>query len=165
VTQFIGTLNAPKTIRRIDALLSATTGITNTITNIPFPTNYLFMRARVWNNGIDGFITAPRMGNLSNTEIGMPNTGSILNPFAINSRQIKFYLTGWSNLNISLPAAAPLVLSIQNALQSMYDFTERISFAYSTLSGQPMWTAGAFYSGQKSSGSLGSTLAVRIWTD
>lgn len=165
VTQFIGTLDAPKTIRRIDALLSATTGITNTTTNIPFPTNYWFMRARLWNNGINGFTSQPRMGNLSNIEIGVPNTGSIVNPFAINSQQIKFYLTGWSNLNIPLPAVTPLVLSIQYSLQSPYDFTERINFAYSTLSGQPMWTAGGFYTGQQSSGSLGNTLAVRIWTD
>jgi len=166
VTQFIGTLNAPQTIRRIDALLSATTGITNTTTNIPFPTNYWFMKARLWNNGKDGFINSPRNGNLNNIEIGVPNAGSTVNPFVINSGQIKFYLTGWSNLNIPLPASVPLVLSIQYSLQSPYDFTERINFAYSTLSGEPMWSASGFNSGQgQSVGSIGNTLAVRIWTE
>jgi hypothetical protein len=165
-TQFIGTVNTPQILRRIDALLSATTGITNTMTNIPFPTNYWFVRARLWNNGKDGFINSPRNGNLSNVEIGAPNLGSIINPLVFNSQQIKFYLTGWDGLNIPLPSAAPLVLSIQYSLQSPYDFTERVNFAFSTLTGEPMLFAGGFNNGQgQNTASISGTLAIRIWTE
>jgi hypothetical protein len=165
-TVFIGTLAAPKTIRRIDALLSAVSYYTNSPQNMPFSSiNFHYIAARLWNDGITGFGNSPQSGSLSNWDIGVPNLGSLTVPFATNSSGVNFYLTGWGNLNIPLPAMTQTVLSIQFAISSIYDFAERISFARSTLGGQTMWYASGQNNTPPNVNNLNHTLAVRIWAD
>jgi hypothetical protein len=160
---FASTLATAQTIRRIDVVVSATTGINNTTENIPFP-SFNFVQARLWNNGLPGFQSSPRNGTLSNTNVGAPNLGSTTVPIAVSSAGIKYYLTGWQNLNIALPPSVPLALSIQFAINSLNGFTEKISFARSNISGEQL----LFASGQ--SGSPPNIFnidrsAIRIWTD
>jgi hypothetical protein len=163
---FAETLNAARTIRRIDAVLSATTYFRNILENIPFPTNYNFVAARIWNNGLAGFQSSPRRGSLSNTNIGAPNSGSTTVPVATNSRGIKYYLLSWTNLNIVLPSAVPLALAIHFSHSSPYDFTERISFARSNLPGQNLLYAGGFPGSNTPLNitAIGAS-SIRIWTD
>lgn len=163
---FAETLNAARTIRRIDAVLSATTYIRNTLENIPFPINYNFVAARIWNNGLAGFQNSPRRGSLSNTNIGAPNSGSITVPVTTNSQGIKCYLLSWTNLNIVLPPSVPLALAIHFSHTSPYDFTERISFAQSNLPGQNLLYAGGFPENNTPLNitNIGAS-AIRIWTD
>lgn len=164
-TQYVGMLDAPKTIRRIDLLLSATTRINNTTENIPFPTGFHYITARLWNNGITGFSSSPLNGNLNNVSLGVPNLGSTTAPFVTNSAGIKFYLTGWGNLNIPLPPNVPLALSTQFSINSAFDITERINFAHSTPAGQSMFYAGRQNNNPPTVLDLGTALAVRIWVD
>jgi hypothetical protein len=163
---FAATLKAPRTIRRIDAVLSATTYIRNILENMPFPTNYNFVAARIWNNGLAGFQSSPRTGSLSNTNIGAPNSGSTTVPVTTNSQGIKYYLLSWANLNIVLPPSVPLALAIHFSHSSSYDFTERISFARSNLPGQNLLYAGG-YPGSNAPLNISGIGAssIRIWTD
>lgn len=163
---FTETLNATRTIRRIDAVLSATTSISNTVQNMPFPTNYNFVRARIWNDGLAGFRSSPRTGSLSNTNIGAPNSGSTTVPVATNSQGIKYYLLSWTNLNIVLPPSVPLALAIHFSHTSPYDFAERISFAQSNLPGQNLLYAGGYPGSNTPLNITGiGASAIRIWTD
>lgn len=161
---FAATLNAAQTIRRIDAVLSATTSIRNVLENISFPINYNFVTARIWNNGLAGFQSSPRTGSLSNTNIGAPNAGSTRVPVMTNSQGIKFYLLSWTNLNIVLPPSIPLALAIHFSHTSPNDFTERISFARSSLPEQNLLYAGGFPETSLNITNIGAS-AVRIWTD
>lgn len=162
-THYMGTVGEPLSIKRIDTLLCATTGH-KTIENIPFPTNFHYVKARLWNTGYEGFRLSPRNGNMSNTEIGAPNLGSTTTPFAVNSAGIKFYLTGWSGLNISLPSLAALVLSIQFSHVSANDDKEFIRFAHSHLPGEAMRYATGYYTNPSvNTFNLGVPLALRIW--
>lgn len=163
---FAATLNSTRTIRRIDAVLSATTGIRNIQENMPFPINYNFVAARIWNNGLTGFQSSPRTGSLSNTNIGAPNSGSTTVPVATNSLGIKYYLLSWTNLNIVLPSAVPLALAIHFSHSSPYDFTERISFARSNVSEQNLLYAGGFPGSNTPLNISGiGASSIRIWTD
>jgi hypothetical protein len=129
---YIGTLNAPQTVTRIEAIVSATTNLFNDGRDIPFP-NFRYITARFWNDGSTGFQNSPIFGNLSNVQLGNPNYGSTTIPIGTNSGGNKFYQIGWSNLSIPLPASVPLGLSIQFSINSPYDFTERINLAVSNL--------------------------------
>jgi hypothetical protein len=160
---FASTLAVAQTIRRIDVIISATTRINNTIENIPFPT-FNFVQARLWNNGLPGFQSSPRNGTLSNTNVGAPNLGSTTVPIAVNYAAIKFYLTGWQNLNVALPPSVPLALSIQFAINSLNSFTETINFATSSVSGEQLIYA-AGQSGSPPSIFNIARSAIRIWTD
>lgn len=161
---FAATLEAARTIRRIDAVLSATSNITNTVRNIPFPTNYNFLTARIWNDGLAGFRNSPRRGSLSNVNIGAPNSGSTNVPLTTNSRGINYYLLSWTNLNIVLPPSVPLALAIHFSHTSAFDFAEGISFAASNLPGQNLLYAGGFPETSLNISGIGAS-AVRIWTD
>lgn len=162
-TNYVATLGEVRTITRIDAVVCATTGH-KTVDNLPFPTNFRYVKARLWNNGIDGFRSSPRNGNVSNTEIGAPNLGSTTTPVITNSAGIKFYRVGWSGLQISMPMLVGLVLSIQFSHVSANDDREFVRFAHSRLSGQSMFYATGYYtSPQVASATIGAPLAVRIW--
>ncbi len=161
---FTSTLAAPRIIRRIEAILSATTNINNTTENLTFPTNFNYVQARLWNDGANGFQNSPRSGNLSNTNIGAPNFGSTSVPVAVSSNGIKYYATGWTNLNIALPSSNPLGLSIQFAINSPYDFAERINFAQSNISGQNLLYAAGQASAPPNIFNIGAS-AIRIWAD
>lgn len=164
-TNYATLLNSEQIIRRIDAVLCATSGH-KTVTNIPFPTNFHYVKARLWNNGFEGFRSSPRSGNAGNYELGAPNTGSTATPVITNSAGIKFYLTGWSDLQIPLLPNVPLALSIQFSHVSPNDDMEFIRFAHSRLAGQAMLYATGFYTNPSVNiGNLGTTLAVRLWTD
>lgn len=162
-TNYVATLGEVRTITRIDAVVCATTGH-KTVDNLPFPTNFHYVKARLWSNGIDGFRGSPRNGNVSNTEIGAPNLGSTTTPIITNSSGIKFYQVGWSGLQISMPMLVGLVLSIQFSHVSANDDREFVRFAHSRLIGQSMFYATGYYtSPQVASANIGAPLAVRIW--
>jgi hypothetical protein len=164
-TNYVGTVAEQVFIKRIDTLLCATTGH-KTVENLPFPTNFHYVKARLWNTGYEGFRLSPRNGNVSNTELGAPNLGSTTTPFVTNSAGIKFYLTGWSGLNISLPTLVSLVLSIQFSHVSPNDDREFIRFAHSHLPGQSMRYATGYYTNLGVNFfNLGVPLALRIWVN
>lgn len=157
------TVNTAQRIRRIDVLISATSGITNVQTNIPFPT-INFIQLRMWNNGEIGFQNAPRIANLYDINLLLPNTGSVVTPFVTNSVGIKYYLAGWANLNIPLPAGVPVGLSIHCGISSIFDFTEMINFARSTISAPNLFYArGSLISGPPTITGIGPS-AIRLWT-
>lgn len=161
---YSATLGAARTIRRIDALLAATSVYTNTLENIPFPQNYNFVTARVWNNGLSGFQSSPRSGSHSNVSIGPPDPATTVVPHLINSQGIKYYLASWTNPNIVLPASVPLALSIHFSHSSNTDFAEKISFAPSTLTGQNLLYASGQNNTPPNISSIAAT-SFRIWTD
>ena len=133
-TNYLATLEAEQIIRRIDAVLCATSGH-KTVTNIPFPTNFHYVKARLWNNGLEGFRSSPRNGNAGNYEIGAPDAASTATPIATNSAGIKFYQARWSNLQLPLLRSVPLALSIQFSHVSPNDNMEFVRFAHSRLAG------------------------------
>lgn len=128
----IGRLNAPQTITRIEAIVSATTNLFNDGRDIPFP-SFRYVTARFWNDGSTGFQNSPIFGNLLNYELNNPNHGSTTTPIGMNLRGNNFYQISWNNLNIPLPASVPIGMSIQFSINSPYDFTERINLAVSNL--------------------------------
>ena len=161
---FLGTLTTPRIIRRIEIILSATSGITNQRTDMPFP-NLRSVMARFWNNGAAGFQNSPLAGNTDDLNLGQPNYGSTNVPFAVSSAGISFYLTGWQNLNIPLPASNQLAMSLQFAIGSPYDFTEFISIAESNFSAQNLFQASGRFSPPSTNISGISATALKIWTD
>jgi hypothetical protein len=160
---FVGTQLAPQTIRRIEIVVSATTRLYNDWRNLTFP-QFSFVQARLWNNGTTGFQTSPRNGNLADLNIGAPNFGSSTVPLATNAAGINYYLKGWNNLNIALPANVQTALSIHFAINSGFDFTERINFAQSSITVPPLLYASSPLPGSQSVYQIGAS-AVRIWTD
>ncbi len=162
---FLETLTTSRTIRRIEVLASATSGITNQRLDIPFP-NFRSIMARFWNSGATGFQNSPIDGNAGNFNLGQPNYGSTNVRLAVNSAGISFYLIGWQNLNIPLPASVSLAMSLQFAINSPYDFTESDSIAGSSIAAQNFLRASGRINpfSINNVSAIGST-AVRIWTD
>lgn len=161
---YLATLNTARTIRLIEVVLSATTHLYNDWRDIRFP-NFNYVMARFWNDGATGFQRSPRAGTLIDYSLGAPNFGSTSDPLTVNSQGIKYYLTGWSNLNIPLPAGVPVAMSLQFSINSLYDFTEMINIAASTLPAQDLYYAsGRMSPSTINISSIGAT-AVRIWTD
>ncbi|HVE55254.1 MAG TPA: Ig-like domain-containing protein [Pyrinomonadaceae bacterium] len=157
-------VNTARSIRQIELLLSSTTRLFNDWRNLPFP-QFNYVMARLWNDGPIGFANSPLGGNLGNFNLGAPVFGSTSEPFALDSQGIKYFLTGWENLNIPIPANLRIGLSLQFSIDSLNDFTERINIASSIITIQDLLYASGQLNPPTTNISPIGASALRIWTD
>lgn len=109
ITCYIGNSNIVQILRRLEVVAAAVNVLSSA--NIPFSSfpNFLF---RVW-LGVPAFDVSPLSGSVGNHNLGQINFGNISSQLFTNSLGIRYYLFGWNDLNIELPANQQLVLSLQ----------------------------------------------------
>jgi len=110
VTNFIGSVSAPKRIRKIEIAGAAR----NTVSGSNIPMSYFdnLFWIGIWNGNVQSFANSPLGGSLTRFQMPVPDLGSTTVP-AGTTGSSNVYVFGWSNLDIPLPADVPLEMSIQ----------------------------------------------------
>ncbi len=152
VTNFIGSISAPKRIRGIEIAGNARNSATGQ--NLPMSYFNNNMWFGVWNANVQSFHQSPLGGSVVRMRMPVPNLGSTSVPVTIVGGT-PIYVFGWDNLDIPLPANAPLEMSLQFERLQVGDIGGVFA---SSIPGPNMLRA----SNSTGNGTIGQPMAVRL---
>lgn len=114
-THWIGSLDQPTTLKRFETVMSLSLEADPTAT---IDLAAVYFKLRIWNTDVGGFWNNPFAPNVFQTNLNAQtiNIGSSTIPIGVNPAGRVIFRIGWDNLNVPLPAATPLQISLQGEI-------------------------------------------------